>query len=1391
VAGLLLVLRLVAQQPGTFDTNYVTVPGTDLFPTVFGPYPGGKLLVAGAFTNYGGTGRAGVVRLNANGTVDTGFTLPKPLKIDPPIVFNGQVFFVGATNPGSLLAALALPDGRSVAAGSFTHLGGVAVKEFAILAADGTPQAVAGWPDTFAPGSFLSGPGNTFYVGGGGTFTGGLAPLVRLNPDGTRDPAFTPPTLTNLNVLSANLGTLMPGPGDTVYAVLTSAINFSTARYELVRFTASGALDVSFNGTGRAQLSFPTLFQFAAAPNGQLVFYGTGLYRGAALPRKLNRLTLAGELDASFVPASEPSFGGGAVAVQPDGKVLFTGGGAAITRLNVSGTVDTGYVDPAKFPPGRSAPAFVRLLAAADGSLYATGFSFVLTPVVQQFNGVFHVLGDPNTAPEIVIQPRAQTNTFGARTRFLVGAQGGSPLAYQWARNGTAIPGATASELVIEPTTAADRDADFTCTVSNGLGSKTTDAARLTLLAATAGSVYRETDVPVGADGEVLDLAFDGEGRLLAAGGFVKWNGLQRVRAVRLDAGGRIVDPAFDTGSQLNGVPMLNTIYPLGSGKSLVLGNVDLSYAGKIHLGYLRLNSNGSVDTTFNPDGTGSLFSSAFATRPAEDVDGKVLIYDQGWNGEFVSQYYFRLNADGTRDTNFALGGTKYTASGDKAMLRLPDGKFLVSADLQPKPPAGPANPSNVLRLNSDGTVDPTFVHNTLVPFAAGGISQLVRQPDGRILVAGEFTSTQFNGVNLAVMRLEADGRLDRTFNPVPRLSASPAGGARRIALQADGRILVQSRFSQPGLFRLWPNGLLDPEFTPGIASRRSGSSVLSAVTINAANDVFVGGWFEAFNGFPRTNFVRLNGGPLRPIPAPPTIGSQPTRVVAKAGTAVTLTVEPGGEGPFQYQWRRNQSVGSTNFVDIVGATNASLTFPEVRLTPFQQDSGLYQLAVVNPGGAVFTRYITLLVEPNPVVPGTPDGSFAGQNPIGLLTSQPQVTAPAPKGMLYVSLGRTLVRVLEDGTPDLTFVPPADLAQGQDQGIAAVKRQPDGKILIAGRFKDGALARLLPDGSYDPDFVRTNGYGGFFQSVPWEIGLQSDGKIILAGSFENFAGRPVNGLIRFLPNGAVDSSFPLTAVEAVLANPVRVLPGTVVSLRVLADDRIYIGGGFNRVHGATRVGVARLNADGSLDSSFESPANAATPLGQGGTMLFYTLGPVTPDGGVYLFGTFRPTPEGPVTSAVRLFPNGTVDSSFNVATDFQINFGTVQGDGKLIVTGQFTKLNGQNRAGFARLNLDGSTDASFTQGATFGVGGPMSILPDGKLLIAGTRFFTGVGPALAAQEIDFVLKPGGLELTWPAGFQLQRATTLSPPDWQNVANPSPFTVPLSGPGEFFRVVPAP
>ncbi len=1397
VANLLyLVTTLLAQaqSPGTFDTLFTTLAGTDQTPTQIAHATGGRLLVAGAFTNYANAGRAGLVRLHPDGTLDTGLTLPKPVEIQPPIVFNGQVFAAGFTNPASIEAVLALADGRIVVAGDFTHLGNNASSAVALVTEDGTPQPFAAQPPDLEPLALLPGPGNTFYVAGGGTVPGGLLPLLRLLPDGTRDPSFSTPVITNLNLLTAGVGSLLPGPGDTFYAVLNAVEAGFKPRFELVRFTASGALDTTFNGTGRAQLSFSTQFQFATAPGGQLVMYGTGQYRGAALPRKLSRLTLTGDFDDSFTAAVEPAFAG-TIAVQADGKVLLTGANQGlVVRLNTSGTLDTGYVDPAKVPPGRDAPLFLRLFPAPDGSLHATGFGFVIQPTFQQISGVYHVLGDPNTAPSVSVHPVSQTNTFGARTRFVVSAQGAPPLTYQWTRNGVAIPDATASELILEPSTAADRNADFACSVSNGQGSTTSTPARLTLLEATAGSIYQETDVPSGPNGQVFDLQLDHTEQLFAAGNFTRWNGLARVRAVRLLPGGRIVDANFDTGTQLNGVPLLNSIYPLRSGQTLVQGNLDVSYGGRVHFGFLRLNADGSVDTTFNPIGAGSLFSVASGARPAEDIDGKVLIFDQGWNDEPVDSY-LRLNADGTRDTSFAVGGTNYRVGSSRSMLRLPNGQYLVTASLLTGNPGEITNPNQVLRLHPDGTVDRTFVHDALQPFAAGGIAELVLQPDGRILVAGDFTTGGLENLPLLVMRLEADGRLDRTFNPVPRLCSSPAGKPQHIALQADGRILVQSRFSKPGLLRLWPNGVLDPEFAPGVPSVRSGSSEQLGLAVTAANDVFIGGTFEGFNGFPRTNFVRLNGGPLHAIPAPPTILRQPTRLVAQAGTDVTLAVETGGQGPLQFQWRRNQAVGSTNFVDLIGATNASLTLPGVRVAP-RQDSGLYQLAIVNPGGAVFSAFITLIVEPDPAVPGHADTSFAAPAFQGILTSQPQISDVNPDGTVYASIGQSVVRLLEDGTRDLTFNPPADLVVPPAQpslpegGISVVKRQPDGKILLAGRMKDGALVRLLPDGQYDPEFIRTNAYGGFFQNVPWALGLQRDGRILLAGTFENFAGRSQPGLVRLLPDGQFDESFNPRLIADV-TNPPRALPGSVVTLHVLNDDRIYIVGGFNQVQGVPRSGVARLLPDGSLDTNFTPPAMSNVGLGDAGNFTLYAGGPLTPEGGLYVFGRYQFELNGPIHTALRLRPDGSEDSTFRVTSDFQINAAAVQSDGKLIVTGQFQRLNNANQSGFGRLNLDGSTDTTFTPTTSLGVGVGMSMLPDGKLLADNVRYFTGIGPTLPMPKLGFALTPGGLQLNWPSGFRLQRTPVLFPAQWVDTGATAPFTVPIAGPGAFYRLMTQP
>lgn len=259
-----------------------------------------------------------------------------------------------------------------------------------------------------------------------------------------------------------------------------------------------------------------------------------------------------------------------------------------------------------------------------------------------------------------------------------------------------------------------------------------------------------------------------------------------------------------------------------------------------------------------------------------------------------------------------------------------------------------------------------------------------------------------------------------------------------------------------------------------------------------------------------------------QPAPAAPSILSVPLRTVAKVGTSLTLTVEPGGDGPFQCSWRRNEGPGSTNFFDIPGATNASLSLSDLQVS----DSGQLQVAVVNPGGAVYSPHLTLLVEPDPALPGSVDGSFGTITPVGLLTSLYQLTAPNPDGSVYAVVNGSLVRVYEDGSRDLRFHTPPDLVPaGSGNGISAICRQADGNLLVAGRLGTTAIVRLLPDGSYDPSFVRTNQFTGGAQELPISLGVQSTGQILVAGTFGNFDGRPVTGLVRLHADGRFDDSF--------------------------------------------------------------------------------------------------------------------------------------------------------------------------------------------------------------------------------------------------------------------------
>src|SRR5207344_1973953 len=93
----------------------------------------------------------------------------------------------------------------------------------------------------------------------------------------------------------------------------------------------------------------------------------------------------------------------------------------------------------------------------------------------------------------------------------------------------------------------------------------------------------------------------------------------------------------------------------------------------------------------------------------------------------------------------------------------------------------------------------------------------------------------------------------------------------------------------------------------------------------------------------------------------------------------------------------------------------------------------------------------------------------------------------------------------------------------------------------------------------------------------WSIVVQSDGKLLIGGNFYSVNGTNRNNVARLTANGSLDSSF----------NPTAGADNSVSSVVVQSDGKVLIGGSFTTVNGTNRCRIARLNADGGLDSSFQ------------------------------------------------------------------------------------------------------------------------------------------------------------------------------------------------------------
>ncbi len=275
--------------------------------------------------------------------------------------------------------------------------------------------------------------------------------------------------------------------------------------------------------------------------------------------------------------------------------------------------------------------------------------------------------------------------------------------------------------------------------------------------------------------------------------------------------------------------------------------------------------------------------------------------------------------------------------------------------------------------------------------------------------------------------------------------------------------------------------------------------------------------------------------------------------------------------------------------------------------------------------------------------------------------------------------------------------------------ISAVAVQPDGKILIGGFFNvvagvsRNALARLNADGSVDLTFVPPP----FSQSdlvAPLKIIVQPDGKILVAGNDFRIGGTTYP-LIRLNADGSLDASFSLPIIGS-----------AIYGLALQPDGKILIGGDFGAIGTTVRRIAARLNSNGTLDTTFDIGLPAGTYNGQAASFA------IQPDGKIIVGGALTMT-VGTTTfnNVVRLNPNGTPDTTFSVAGDSLDIVQSVirQSDGKIYIGGSSSGNTG-SRNSLTRVNLDGSRDTSFNSAVSLG-GEIYDLLlePSGKVIAVG------------------------------------------------------------------------
>lgn len=333
------------------------------------------------------------------------------------------------------------------------------------------------------------------------------------------------------------------------------------------------------------------------------------------------------------------------------------------------------------------------------------------------------------------------------------------------------------------------------------------------------------------------------DGKILLGGFFLNYAGSGKNHLIRLNSDGT-VDPTWNPGAT-GPQNQVRDIVLMPDGRILVAGGF-VEYNGVQTQAIVRLFENGMRDFAFNipPNSFNGAVNAIELHR-----DEKVIAVGDFFECYGVSRPHIaRFNSDGSMDFGFDIGsGFNNNAH---CVLVLPDDRILVGGVF------GMYNgmlTGNLALLTADGPYDASM--NNTPGFGGGPVYALALQPDGKVLVGGEF---QYHNMQPAscLIRLDLAGMPDPAFtSPI-----YPYARVKTIALQEDGKILIggeytSAMYSPPvegpnRITRIHANGTRDDDFALGEGALPGSqpNAYVSDIAVQADGKILVGGFFGSFH---------------------------------------------------------------------------------------------------------------------------------------------------------------------------------------------------------------------------------------------------------------------------------------------------------------------------------------------------------------------------------------------------------------------------------------------------------------------------------------------------------------------------------------------------------------